>query len=186
MSLKSVKSVNSVKSVYVRSTYSLCRSQKSKFRKNRCRLDHSMQNDLTKTMPVLICAETCQKGMFLRPSLNLQSGYPRGEGYPDWRFREGVYGGVRRGAWQKKLKRPVCPEKWVLPMGGYSQCNEQQATSVKQPSAEQKRLLATRCLLLATCYLPRVTCYLLPVTCYLLLATCYLVLATCYLRLATF
>ena len=25
-----------------------------------------MQNDLTKTMPVLICAETCQKGMFLR------------------------------------------------------------------------------------------------------------------------
>ena len=25
-----------------------------------------MQNDLTKTMPVLICAETCQKDMFLR------------------------------------------------------------------------------------------------------------------------
>ena len=24
-----------------------------------------MQNDLTKTMPVLICAETCQKHMFL-------------------------------------------------------------------------------------------------------------------------
>ena len=45
---------------------SLRRSQKSKFRKNRCRLDHSMRNDLTKTMPVLICAETCQKDMFLR------------------------------------------------------------------------------------------------------------------------
>ena len=28
-------------------------------------------------------------------------------------------GGIRRGIWQKKLKHPVCPEKWVLPMGGY-------------------------------------------------------------------
>ena len=31
----------------------------------------------------------------------------------------GASGGIRRGVWQKKLKRVVCPEKWVLPMGGW-------------------------------------------------------------------
>ena len=30
----------------------------------------------------------------------------------------GASGGIRRRVWQKKLKHPVCPEKWVLPMGG--------------------------------------------------------------------
>ena len=30
----------------------------------------------------------------------------------------GASGGIRRGVWQKKLKHVVCPEKWVLPMGG--------------------------------------------------------------------
>ena len=53
------------------------------------------------------------------PSLNLQSRYPRGEGYPDWRFKKGESGGIRRGVWQKMLKRPVCLEKLVLPMGGW-------------------------------------------------------------------
>ena len=32
----------------------------------------------------------------------------------------GTSGCIRRGVWQKKLKRPVCPEKWVLPVGGYN------------------------------------------------------------------
>ena len=31
----------------------------------------------------------------------------------------GASGGIRRRVWQKKLKHPVCPEKWVLPMGGW-------------------------------------------------------------------
>ena len=30
----------------------------------------------------------------------------------------GASGGIRRVVWQKKLKHVVCPEKWVLPMGG--------------------------------------------------------------------
>ena len=29
----------------------------------------------------------------------------------------GASGGIRWGIWQKKLKRPVCHEKWVLPVG---------------------------------------------------------------------
>ncbi len=39
--------------------------KKSKFRKNRRRLDRSMQNYITKGVPVLICPETCQNKYFL-------------------------------------------------------------------------------------------------------------------------
>ena len=40
-------------------------SKKSKFRKNRRRLDRSMQNYITKGVAVLICPETAQNKHFL-------------------------------------------------------------------------------------------------------------------------
>ena len=60
----------------------------SKFRKNRCRLDRSMQNDLAKTVVVLIWSETDQNTPFLnKRSKTLKKTRARRQKNRDFKYR---------------------------------------------------------------------------------------------------